>query len=95
MSTLHLLSHSPFDDHRLSSCLRLLGTDDALMLTGDAVYALLPDSTWATQLQGLQVFALSEDLAARGIQPTPQAKPLDYPGFVQCCLDFDKVNSWV
>ena len=95
MSTLHLLSHSPFDDGRLSSCLRLLGPQDALMLTGDAVYALLPESPWASQLQGLKVFALDEDLIARGIQATSTAQALDYSGFVQCCLDFNKVNSWV
>ena len=42
MATLHLLSHSPFSDSRLSSCLRLLGADDGLLLTGDAVYACNP-----------------------------------------------------
>ncbi|MGO3534092.1 DsrH/TusB family sulfur metabolism protein, partial [Pseudomonas helleri] len=45
MTTLHVLSHSPFSDTRLSSCLRVLGTDDALLLTGDAVYALQPQSS--------------------------------------------------
>ena len=42
MATLHVLSHSPFADSRLASCLRLLGADDALLLSGDAVYALQP-----------------------------------------------------
>ena len=40
MATLHILSHSPFADSRLASCLRLLGAQDALLLCGDAVYAL-------------------------------------------------------
>ena len=40
MSTLHVLSHSPFTDTRLSSCLRLLGSADGLLLCGDAAYAL-------------------------------------------------------
>ena len=40
MATLHVLSHSPFTDSRLSSCLRILGSQDALLLCGDAVYAL-------------------------------------------------------
>ena len=35
MSTLHVISHSPFGDNRLSSCLRLLGSQDALLLCGD------------------------------------------------------------
>ena len=42
MSTLHVLSHSPFGDERLTSCLRLLGAADALLLSGDAAYALQP-----------------------------------------------------
>ena len=42
MSTLHVLSHSPFGDDRLTSCLRVIGANDALLLTGDAVYALQP-----------------------------------------------------
>jgi tRNA 2-thiouridine synthesizing protein B len=37
MATLHVLSHSPFTDSRLSSCLRILGSQDALLLCGDAV----------------------------------------------------------
>ena len=71
MSTLHVISHSPFGDNRLSSCLRLLGSQDALLLCGDAVYALQPDSAplKALQAAGLasRLFALDEDLQARGI----------------------------
>ncbi len=37
MTTLHLLSHSPFTDNRLSSCLQLLSLHDAVLLSGDAV----------------------------------------------------------
>ncbi|WP_277419150.1 DsrH/TusB family sulfur relay protein, partial [Pseudomonas viridiflava] len=44
MSTLHVLSHSPFTDNRLDSCLRLLGDNDGILLCGDATYALTPSS---------------------------------------------------
>ena len=71
MTTLHVIAHSPFGDDRLASCLRLLGADDALLLCGDAVYALQPDSAplKALQAAGLasRLFALDEDLQARGI----------------------------
>lgn len=90
MATLHVLSHSPFGDNRLASCLRLLGADDALLLTGDAVYALLNDSL--AHLPG-RVYALDEDVQARAIDGTAQV--VDYPGFVQLTLDFDKVNTWL
>jgi tRNA 2-thiouridine synthesizing protein B len=42
MSTLHVLSHSPFGDERLSSCLRIIGAADALLLSGDAVMPCSP-----------------------------------------------------
>ncbi|EIK96418.1 sulfur relay protein TusB/DsrH [Pseudomonas sp. M47T1] len=90
MATLHVLSHSPFTDQRLASCLRLLGKDDGLLLTGDAVYALLNDSL--AHLQG-RVYALAEDVQARGI--STDATVVDYPGFVQLSIDFDKVNTWL
>ena len=52
MATLHILSHSPFADSRLASCLRLLGAADGLLLSGDAVYALQPGTA---NLQALQL----------------------------------------
>ena len=64
MATLHLLSHSPFSDSRLSSCLRLLGADDGLLLTGDAVYALQPGTAQLQALElmpaGITLYALEE-----------------------------------
>ncbi|MCX2888787.1 MULTISPECIES: sulfurtransferase complex subunit TusB [Pseudomonas] len=98
MTTLHVLAHSPFGDDRLASCLRLLGTDDALMLCGDAVYALRSDSEPHRQLHdaGLaqRLFALDEDLQARAIG-NDLAKAVDYAGFVELSLQYDKVNSWL
>lgn len=98
MATLHLLSHSPFGDERLGSCLRLLGADDGLLLSGDAVYVLRAGSDTLCQLQaaGLEqrLFALEEDLHARAIS-SDLAKALDYPAFVALSLHYDKVNSWL
>lgn len=99
MSTLHVISHSPFGDNRLSSCLRLLGSEDGLLLCGDAVYALQPGSAplanlLANNLQG-RLFALEEDLHARAISTSEDARTIDYPAFVALSLDYDKVNSWL
>ena len=69
MATLHLLSHSPFSDGRLNSCLPLLGDTDALLLAGDATYALTAGTKPATELEQLPeqvaLFALEEDVQAR------------------------------
>jgi len=96
MSTLHVISHSPFGDNRLASCLRLLGPRDGLLLCGDAVYALNPGTATVAGLASLgpRLYALAEDLQARAIADSP-ATSVDYPGFVALSLDYDKVNSWL
>ncbi|UVE16065.1 sulfurtransferase complex subunit TusB [Pseudomonas sp. LS44] len=99
MATLHVLSHSPFSDSRLSSCLRLLGANDALLLSGDAVYALQAATAQRQVLElmpdSIALFALSEDLQARGLSVPMRVQPVDYPAFVELCTRFDKVNSWL
>ena len=99
MATLHLLSRSPFADTGAASCLRLLGAGDGLLLCGDAVYALQPGSAPGEMLRALPadrlLFALAEDLQARGIATPDFVQALDYPGFVELTLRFEKVNSWL
>ncbi|WP_369990914.1 sulfurtransferase complex subunit TusB [Pseudomonas xanthosomatis] len=98
MTTLHVITHSPFGDERLASCLRLLGPGDALLLCGDATYALKPGSEPLRALQAAsldgRLFALAEDLQARALDAT-QAKAVDYRAFVELTLHYDKVNSWL
>jgi len=97
MSTLHVLSHSPFGDDRLNSCLRIIGSADALLLSGDAVYALQPGTAPFTALQNRQVklFTLAEDAQARAIEIPDWAEAIDYPAFVELSIHHDKVNSWL
>ncbi|MDI2143219.1 MULTISPECIES: sulfurtransferase complex subunit TusB [unclassified Pseudomonas] len=97
MSTLHVLSHSPFGDERLTSCLRLLGSADALLLSGDAVYALQPGTAPFSSLETRRVklFVLAEDAQARAVQVPEWAEAIDYPAFVELSILHDKVNSWL
>lgn len=100
MSTLHLLAHSPFNDNRFSSCLHLLAEGDGLLLSGDAVYALQPGSPALLALQqladGIVVMALQEDLQARNLGPLPErVSAIDYRAFVNQCINFNRVNSWL
>ncbi|KQT63496.1 tRNA 2-thiouridine synthesizing protein B [Pseudomonas sp. B10] len=97
MSTLHVLSHSPFGDDRLSSCLRLLGSADAVLLSGDAVYALQPDTVPFSTLQerAIRLFVLIEDAQARAIEIPDWAEAIDYPAFVELSIHHAKVNSWL
>lgn len=99
MATLHVLSHSPFSDSRLSSCLRLLGASDAVLLSGDAVYALQGGTAQRQALDlmppSIDLFALDEDLRARNIEPPQHVQVVDYPGFVALTCRFARVNSWL
>jgi len=99
MTTLHVISSSPFSDNRLSSCLRLLGHGDGLLLCGDGTYAAQPGTSHAEALRalggGIALFALDEDLEARGLPSADWLQQIDYPGFVALAVRFDKVNSWL
>jgi tRNA 2-thiouridine synthesizing protein B len=97
MSTLHVVSHSPFTDSRLDSCLRLCGAQDAILLCGDGAYALQAASSpfQALQAKGLRVFVLAEDSQARNLPVPTWAASVDYPAFVQLSIDYDKVNTWL
>jgi tRNA 2-thiouridine synthesizing protein B len=98
MSTLHVLSHSPFTNSRLTSCLRVLGPADAVLLCGDATYALTDSTAPLNALQALsanQLFVLEEDIQARSMAAPDWVKVVDYPGFVELSIHFDKVNTWL
>jgi tRNA 2-thiouridine synthesizing protein B len=100
MATLHLLSHSPFSDSRFASCLPLLGDADALLLTGDATYALQAGSEPCQALEQLSdqvaLFALTEDVQARAISALPpRVQLLDYAAFVELTCRYERVNSWL
>ena len=97
MSTLHVLSHSPFGDDRLTSCLRVMGASDALLLTGDAVYALQPGTAPfnALNARSPKLFVLAEDAQARALNVPDWVGAIDYPAFVELSIRYDKVNSWL
>lgn len=99
MATLHVLSHSPFADSRLNSCLRLLGGDDAILLCGDATYALTASTaarqTLDAKADSLKLFILDEDAKARNLTLPEWVESVDYPKFVELSVQYDKVNTWL
>ncbi|MGL4825947.1 MAG: sulfurtransferase complex subunit TusB [Vibrionaceae bacterium] len=69
---LHLVKQSPYASDALSCSLRYATADDAIVLLQDAVLALLPNTTWNTQLMNCackNIFALQEDVFARAVFP--------------------------
>lgn len=91
MTTLHIVHR--LENGRLPAALaRSVAPGDALLLTGDGVYAaLLP----ATRLP-VPAQALADDVRARGLLPQwPADIPLtDHAGFVNLVVAHAKSLSW-
>lgn len=84
MSTLHIVNKSPFRTDGLQRCLTLVVPGDAIMLIEDGVLAVnLSTLTGSLAGNDVQCYALSEDLAARGLSATDSCiRSTDAAGFV-------------
>lgn len=101
MSTLHTINKSPYTYNSLASCLKVCAENDGILLLEDGVFGTLASAPGAEGLQvlikrGVKVFALINDLKARGLEEklAPDIKPIDYNTFVQLTLDHRCVQSW-
>ena len=97
--TLHILCASPFTGSCLEECARVIAADDALLLSGDGVYAALgeaADTLHALHAAGVTIFALAEDCTARGIDARLPAciATVDYGGFVDLAVAHPPTLSW-
>lgn len=99
-STLHTVNKSPFQASLLANCLEVALPSQAIVLLEDGVYGILDSSPTSSQLlefmaSGGKVFALENDLKARGINIENNGiKTLDYKGFVDLCTQHNPVQSW-
>lgn len=99
---LHTVNKSPFDRDSLSTCFRLAQLGSDVLLIEDAVYAALRGSRLEAAMREamgrLSIFALKEDLEARGIAPhdlIAGIQVVDYGGFVDLAARNDSVQSWL
>ena len=99
---LHTVNKSPFEKSSLDSCLRLSKAGSGILLTEDAVYAASKGTAVADKVTAAQadrqIYVLGPDLAARGIkadQVLDGVKVVDYAGFVDLAVEYDKVQAWV
>ena len=95
---LHTVNKSPTADIALDSCLRAAQPNSKLLLLGDGIYAALAGSAWMEKISahGLDVYALSDDVDARGMSDKldPSICLVDYPGFVALSVECHAVQSW-
>jgi len=94
---LFTLAHSP-QGCDFPALIDLIGEQDALLLMQDGVLAALQDSTAGQHLQLVThpIYALCEDLAARGLvgQISHNITLIDYTGFVALTEKHPQQIAW-
>ena len=95
MSALHTISGSP-SSGLLDSCLKLICPGDGILLIQDGVYYGCPPYLLDCVSRDNSIFALREDLLARGVlsKLAERIDPVGYRRFVELTIDYDKVISW-
>ncbi|MFD1260525.1 sulfurtransferase complex subunit TusB [Entomomonas asaccharolytica] len=98
MSTLHLFNESPFAGNQFEQTLAFVSQKDAILLTGDAIYALLANTAPFELLKQSTfiIYALDEDIVTRAVQiGLDNVKIINYQQFVELCAQYSKVVSWL
>lgn len=102
MGILHTVNKSPFEKSSLQSCLRYAKPGSALLLMEDGVYAALWGGAFEEPLKraaaDLSLYCLEPDLKARGFPPErliDGVRLVDYGGFVDLAVEYDKVQAWL
>ena len=94
---LHTLNAGP-DTGAFAQCLRTAAGGDAILLTGNGVYASIHNTTACSLLleSGAEVYVLNSDALAAGIRPKvcEQATLIDYDGFVALSERFARQLAW-
>ena len=94
MTTLHTLNKAPASQAIFEQMLNTANAGDAVLLIEDGVYYCL-QSTINRRIQDIQVYALQDDLHARGIPyEESDVKLASYDKFVELCTNHDKVINW-
>jgi len=97
MATLHIVNASS-ERAALDNCLRVSSRGDAILLVGNGVYWAVESAfaRIAKRAMGASCFALSADVAARGIAHllTDQVQQIDDGAFVDLVASHHPVVSW-
>ncbi len=102
MSILHTVNKSPFEKNSLESCLRYAKSGSAVLLIEDGIYAALAGTTFeqrvTTAMSELDFYCLASDVKARGFSSSnvmDGIKLVDYAGFVDLTVEYEKVQAWL
>lgn len=93
---LHVLNRSPATSRVYQQALAAMSPDDRLLLVEDGVQGALPQQVrYFAELEG-RLFALKEDLAARGMlgHCAGEVQVVDVDGFVLLTEEAERTVSW-
>ncbi len=88
---LHFVSTSPFQYSALQECRKIAQDGDVVVLLADGVYAALVEEKL---FSGLQVFAVKDHMAARGINAPGWITCADYDQLVALTCQHHPVQTW-
>jgi tRNA 2-thiouridine synthesizing protein B len=102
MAMLHTVNKSPFERRTLDSCFRHAVKGAGILLMEDGVYAAVNGTVVADKVKAAikdhKVYVLGPDVKARGVNEDNLIAGLevvDYAGFVDLVVEYDKVQSWL
>jgi tRNA 2-thiouridine synthesizing protein B len=99
MSTLHIVSSSPFDSNAFSSALKTASQGDAILLIENGVYAAVDalqiDNLMSGAMSDVTHYVLTEDVDARALpRLRNNIAKVDYAGFVALVCQHHNSVSW-
>lgn len=100
MSSLITFSQAWSQSNRLFEALGYAQSDDAILLTGDAVLAMQSPLSLASfvakcQAQNIRLYALQTDLELRGIENQyPAIEIIDFSDYVKLVVQHSKQVAW-
>lgn len=99
MSTLHIVSASPFDSHALQSALAAASQNDAILLIQNGVYAAVEAPKINVMMAAippeLAIYALAEDVEARALASMRKnINKVSYSDFVNLVCQHRNSVSW-
>lgn len=102
MAMLHTVNKSPFERRTLDSALRHAVKGAGILLIEDGVYAAFDGTVVADKVKSAladhKVYVLGPDVTARGMTEKhviDGIEIVDYEGFVDLVVEYDKVQSWL
>ncbi len=101
MAILHTVNKSPFDKNSLERAIGVAKEGSSVLLIEDGVYGAIKGASSSAMVEAamktVKVYALSEDIAARGVNDRmiDGVEVVDYAGFVKLATEHAQVQSWL